>query len=40
MLDMLRLTLAAMTAAVAVTAVAVVLHVARFLITLWRNIRP
>jgi len=40
MLDTL-ITLAAMTVAVAVsiTAVAVVVHVARFLITLWRNIR-
>lgn len=39
MLDMFRLTLAAMTVAVAVTAAAVVVHIARFLVTLWRNLR-
>lgn len=38
MLDMLRLTLAAMTAAVAVTAAAVAVHLARLLATLWRNL--
>lgn len=39
MIDMLRLTLTALTAAVAVTALALAVHLARFLLTLYRNLR-